>query len=175
MVSLFRQIQRITATRRSLWSWWSISSSPFAEKQRTSLELDAEYTAMLIMDVFKGQRTDPVKVALKNNNIILQKVPANLTYFFQPLDVQSGPNGYPKKFMKKSCNWRWKTCERDRYWPKTINFETSACKLADRNFQPYDITSRKSRLFKRLGNFWHNRGCWKVYIRDSIFAPFLRY
>ena len=35
------------------------------------------------------------------NNINLQKVPANLTYLFQPLDVQGGPNGQSKSFMKK--------------------------------------------------------------------------
>ena len=45
--------------------------------------------------------TDPVKEIFKRNNIILQKVPANLTYLFQPLDVQGGPNGYAKRFMKK--------------------------------------------------------------------------
>ena len=31
----------------------------------------------------------------------LQKVPANLTNLFQPLDVQGGPNGHAKRFMKK--------------------------------------------------------------------------
>ena len=30
-----------------------------------------------------------------------KKVPANLTYLFQPLDVQGGPNGHAKRFMKK--------------------------------------------------------------------------
>ena len=33
----------------------------------------------------------------------LEKVPTNLTYLFQPLDVQGGPNGYVKKMMKKKC------------------------------------------------------------------------
>ena len=74
---------------------------PYVQKQRNTLKLDAEYPAMLLMDVFKGQMTDPVKEILKRNNIILQKVPANLTYLFQPLDVQGGPNGYAKRFMKK--------------------------------------------------------------------------
>ena len=74
---------------------------PYVQKQRNTLKLDAEYPAMLSMDVFKGQMTDPVKEILKRNNIILQKVPANLTYLFQPLDVQVGPNGYAKRFMKK--------------------------------------------------------------------------
>ena len=53
------------------------------------------------MDVFKSQMTNPVKEILERNNIILQKVPANLTYLFQPLHVQGGPNGYAKRFMKK--------------------------------------------------------------------------
>ena len=74
---------------------------PYVQKQRNTLKLDAEYPAMLLMDVYKGQMTDPAKEILKRNNIILQKVPANLTYLFQPLDVQGGPNGYAKLFMKK--------------------------------------------------------------------------
>ena len=53
------------------------------------------------MDVFKGQMTEQVKDLLNENNIKLQKVPANLTYLFQPLDVQGGPNGHAKRFMKK--------------------------------------------------------------------------
>ena len=38
---------------------------------------------------------------LKENQILIEKVLANLTYLFQPLDVQGGPNGYVKKLMKK--------------------------------------------------------------------------
>ena len=74
---------------------------PYVQQQRNTLKLDAEYPAMLLMDVFKGQMTDPVKEILKRNNILLQKVPPNLTYLFQPLDAQVGPNGYAKRFMKK--------------------------------------------------------------------------
>ena len=53
------------------------------------------------MDVFKDQMTKQVKDLLNENNIKLQKVLANLTYLFQPLDVQGGPNGHTKRFMKK--------------------------------------------------------------------------
>ena len=74
---------------------------PYVQQQRNTLKLDAEYPAMLLMDVFKGQMTNPVNEILKRNNIILQKVPANLTYLFQLLNVQGGPNGYAKRFMKK--------------------------------------------------------------------------
>ena len=53
------------------------------------------------MDVFKGQMTKQVKNLLNKKQHQLQKVPANLTYLFQPLDVQGGPNGHAKRFKKK--------------------------------------------------------------------------
>ena len=73
---------------------------PYVQEERKSLNLAVDHPALLIMDVFKGQMTNPVKEILKKNHIILQKVPANLTYLFQPLDVQGGPNGYAKRYMK---------------------------------------------------------------------------
>ena len=73
---------------------------PFVEKERRSLDLDSCHPALLIMDVFKGQMTELVQEVLKENNIFLVKVPANLTYLFQPLDVQGGPNGYVERMMK---------------------------------------------------------------------------
>ena len=54
------------------------------------------------MDVFKGQMTCAVRELLNENHTLLEKVPANLTYLFQPLDVQGGPSGYVKHFMKKT-------------------------------------------------------------------------
>ena len=74
---------------------------PYVKAERESLELAVDHTALLIMDVFKGQMTERVLQVLSDNNIILQTVPANLTYLFQPLDVQGGPNGYAKRLMKK--------------------------------------------------------------------------
>ena len=74
---------------------------PCVKKQRQSLSLDPQYPALLIMDVFKGQMTKQVKDLLNENSIKLQKVPANLTYLFQPLDVEGSPNGHEKRFMKK--------------------------------------------------------------------------
>ena len=71
------------------------------KKECQNLSLDPQYPALLIMDVFKDQMTKQVKDLLNENNIKLQKVLANLTYLFQPLDVQGGPNGHTKRFMKK--------------------------------------------------------------------------
>ena len=68
---------------------------PYVAKERERLGLNDGQAAVLIMDVFKGQMTDPVLKVL-SNNILLQSVPANFTYLFQPLDVQSGPNGFVK-------------------------------------------------------------------------------
>ena len=74
---------------------------PYVEKQHVSLNLDFDHPALLIMDVFKGQMTCAVRELLNENHIFLEKVPASLTYLFQPLNVQGGPNGYVKHFMKK--------------------------------------------------------------------------
>ena len=58
------------------------------------------------MDVFKEQMTSPVLKVLSDNHILLQSVPANFTYLFQPLDVQGGPNLSVKRMMKKKfTNW----------------------------------------------------------------------
>ena len=73
---------------------------PYVERERDRLDLPESQPALLIMDVFKGKMTDAVRKILKDNNIIIEKVPANLTYLFQPLDVQGGPNGYVKRMMK---------------------------------------------------------------------------
>lgn len=41
----------------------------------------------MIWDVFKGQMTDAVKSKLTSLSIELVAVPANMTHFFQPLDL----------------------------------------------------------------------------------------
>ena len=74
---------------------------PYVEKRRVSVNLDFDHSAFLIMDVFKGQMTCAVTDLLNENHILLEKVPANLTYLSQPLNGQGGPNGYVKRFMKK--------------------------------------------------------------------------
>ena len=74
---------------------------PYVAKERKKLGLNEGQAALLIIDVFKEQMTDPVLKVLSNNNILLQSVPANFTYLFQHLDVQGGPNGFVKRLMKK--------------------------------------------------------------------------
>ena len=74
---------------------------PYVEKQHVSLSLDFDHPALLIINIFQGQMTCAVRELLNKNHILLEKVPVNLTYLFQPLDVQEGPNAYVKRFMKK--------------------------------------------------------------------------
>ena len=50
----------------------------------------------------KAKLTCAVRELLNENHILLEKVPANLKYLFQSHDVQGGPNGYVKRFMKKT-------------------------------------------------------------------------
>jgi len=54
---------------------------------------------MVIWDVFKSQMTPAVKAELEAKDIELVPVPANMTHFFQPLDLTV--NGSVKKFMRK--------------------------------------------------------------------------
>ena len=74
--------------------------TPYVEQQHVSLNLAFDHPALIIMDVFKGQMTCAVRELLNENHILLEKVPVNLKYLFQPLDVQGGPYGYVKRFMK---------------------------------------------------------------------------
>ena len=53
----------------------------------------------MIWDVFKGQMTDAVKSKLTSLSIDLVAVPANMTHFFQPLDLTV--NGAAKKLARK--------------------------------------------------------------------------
>ena len=82
--------------------------NPYIIAQRERLGVGREQTALVITDVFRGQMTDPVFQKLDDNNTKLRKVPANMTYLYQPLDAQGSVNGESKRFMKqKFTNWYW--------------------------------------------------------------------
>ena len=55
--------------------------------------------ALLIFDVFKGQRTQQVKDVILANNCVYVFVPKNLRNHFQPLDPNV--NGQAKRFLKR--------------------------------------------------------------------------
>ena len=56
------------------------------------------------MDVFTGQMTAEVLNAYEEANILISKIPANMTKYYQPLDPTV--NGYAKRFLKsKFTDW----------------------------------------------------------------------
>ena len=71
---------------------------PYIESERKKLGAPNQH-ALIIMDVFTGQMTGPVLEKLRDNKILLVRVPANMTNIFQPLDLTV--NGSFKALMKK--------------------------------------------------------------------------
>ena len=71
---------------------------PYVAMKRKELNLLPIQKALLIWDVFKGQKTEKVLSKLTSKNIEVVNVPANMTHFFQPLDLTV--NRDAKKFMK---------------------------------------------------------------------------
>ena len=74
---------------------------PYINEIRLSQNIPDQY-ALVIMDVFTGQKTTKVMNLLKDNKILVTNIPANMTHFYQPLDLTV--NGYAKKFMSRKFN-----------------------------------------------------------------------
>ena len=63
-----------------------------------------EFSAIVIMDNFKGQVTDTINQFLDSNNIHLCLLPPNTTDLLQPMDLTVNKPG--KEFIKKKFeNW----------------------------------------------------------------------
>ena len=75
---------------------------PYVKKERELKGLDVEQKALVIMDVFTGQMISDVIEVLQENNILVTNVPANMTRFYQPLDLTV--NGSAKRFLAKKFN-----------------------------------------------------------------------
>ena len=76
--------------------------NPYVKHQRQLLKLSTNQKALVIMDVFTGQMTTAVLEAFKEANVCIVNVPANMTKFYQPLDLTV--NGYAKRFLKRKFN-----------------------------------------------------------------------
>lgn len=72
---------------------------PYVEKKKEELKLPETQKSLLVWDVSKGQKTDKVVSKLSSMNVEAVSVPANMTHFFQPLDLTV--NGEAKHFMKE--------------------------------------------------------------------------
>ena len=73
--------------------------NPYLVRKRAELKLAETQKAVIVWDVFKGQMTEAVKQKLSSHNIELIAMPANMTHFFQPLDLTV--NGSAKNYMRK--------------------------------------------------------------------------
>ena len=67
-------------------------------EKRKELSLPDEQKAILVFDVIKGQKTERVQHLIADNNCVCVFVPANMTNYFQPLDLTV--NGPAKQFLK---------------------------------------------------------------------------
>ena len=72
---------------------------PYVKKQRELLKCSVDQKALVIMDVFTGQMTTAVLDAFKEADICIVNVPANMTKYYQPLDLTV--NGYAKRYLKR--------------------------------------------------------------------------
>ena len=76
----------------------------YLKAKREELGLSPDQKVLLIFDVFKGQKNEKCRSLLEMYDIIAVYVPANMTKYFQPLDLTI--NGVAKTFLKdKFDNW----------------------------------------------------------------------
>ena len=71
---------------------------PYLKSKREELALRPDQKALLILDVFKGQKTDRYRALLEIHDIVAVYIPANMTKYFHPLDLTI--NGVAKTFLK---------------------------------------------------------------------------
>ena len=69
---------------------------PNVTAKRAAPVLPTDHLALLIMDASKDKTIDQLLKGLNVNYIILEIVPANVTYLIQLLDVKEGANGFDK-------------------------------------------------------------------------------
>ena len=76
---------------------------PYVKKEHQSEVLGEEQKALVIMDIFTGEKTSEVKEVLQVNNILVTNLP-HITRFYQPLDLTI--NERAKTFIsKKIIGW----------------------------------------------------------------------
>ena len=72
---------------------------PYVNEERKKIG-DADQYALLIWDVFRGQKTEAVTSLLQEQKILNEYAPSNITDYFQVLDL----NKWMKDFMKQKFN-----------------------------------------------------------------------
>ena len=142
---------------------------PYLDSERKRLNLPNQY-GLVVMDDLKGQMTDKVIGFLHDNSVLHEKIPANMTHHFQPLDLTV--NGAAKHFMKqKFMDWYAKqvilslekgtSIEEIDVELKNIHYESPSCILDRFIIQPYDVSSREVNCGKWMATYWNSRCSFK--------------
>ena len=127
---------------------------PYVDLKRKELKLQPTQKALLIWDVFKGQKTDKVLSKLASLNIEVVSVPANMTHFFQPLDLTV--NGEAKRFMKDQFTM-WYSAEIQKQMEATGNDDNIEVDLRLSVLKPLHATWLVS-LYNHLMKGWEKAG-----------------
>ena len=90
--------------------WFNFDQTPLHRKITKWLQL---LVLMWIMDIFTGKMTSAVKDVLEENHILVTNVSANLTRFYQRLDLMV--NGSTKRFIAKKFN-SWSVRATNTWW-----------------------------------------------------------
>ena len=84
---------------------------PYISKIKKELGLPGDQITCLILDAFKAQSTETVKLVLENLNIKDVQVPKNITRLLQPIDLTT--NGLVKKMGQREFSNYFTTCITD--------------------------------------------------------------
>ena len=100
------------------------------------------------MDVFRGQKTENILIVLKDNNILLGRVPSNMTHIFQPFDFTV--NGTFKTCMRKKFS-EW-------YSRQILHALENGCEVMDTKVD-VKLTIMKPLYAKWLSEFYNYINC----------------
>ena len=143
---------------------------------RKELGLPEDQSALLFWDVFKGQCTVKVNNLLTKLNIKVVMVPANMTHFFQPLDLTV--NGSAKNFMKKKFV-TWYANEVKKKIEEGVPIENVEIDLSLTRIKPTHalwlielfnfLTSEEGK--KTILNGWKKAGVTNILMKTEILPP----
>ena len=144
--------------------------------QRLETNLPDDQKVLIVMDVFTGQTTSPVVESYEENNICIVNVPANMTKYYQPLDLTV--NGYAKRFLKKKIN-EWYAQQFKKQLDDGVNLEDIRVKLQLTTIEPIHaawivnfythMTTEKGRDVIESG--WRAAGITDALIKGSKDVP----
>ena len=99
---------------------------PYVKCERSKLGIGEDQYALLILDVFKVQMTEPLKRKMKESHIFFVRVPANITNIFQPKDLTV--NGSFKSLMKSKFT-EWHSKQIGKQLEENVPIEDTEIKL----------------------------------------------